>query len=170
MLPCTWKLVTDGKADSIFPPRVGQCPLGAVGGSSDCTACTFQPGHCFGSQVHAANGNQPHAYIPNKCPSTDCHHGIKLYSFPRSSSLWLVFQYKGCELKTFNNDYTNTCCKINRSLCWIYGWRNWQYWFYQEAVQQFYSCSMHNNRYHCYHNFSNISLSESAEALANFTP
>lgn len=48
-------------------------------------------------------------HIPNKCPSSDCHHGIKLYSFPWSSSLWLVFQYRR-KLKTFNSDYANTCC------------------------------------------------------------
>lgn len=29
---------------------------------------------------------------------------------------------------------------------------------------------MQDNRYHCYHNFSNISLTETAEALANFSP
>jgi len=38
------------------------------------------------------------------------------------------------------------------------------------TVRLFYSCSMHDNRYHCYHNLSNISLSESAEALTSFSP
>lgn len=41
----------------------------------------------------------PRTQVPNKCPSSDCRHAVKLHSFPRSSALWLVLQYKARELK-----------------------------------------------------------------------
>lgn len=69
-----------------------------------------------------------------------------------------------------NKDNTITRCEINRNLHRIHRWRNWKHWLYQEAAQRLDSCSVHSNRYRCYRNFSNMSLSESAGALAEFSP
>lgn len=112
----------------------------------------------------------PRTRVPNKCPSSDCHRAVKLHSFPWSCALWLVLQYKARELKMLTKDCTNTRCEINRNSHRIHRWRNWKHWLYQEAVQPLDSCSVHSNRYHCYRNFSNMSLSELAGALADFSP
>lgn len=153
-----------------------QYPLGAVGGSSVCTARAFQPGHCFGSQVQEVNVSHPHAHIsciytyhahiPNKCPSSRCHHRTKMYSFPWSFSLWLVFQYEGCRLKTstmIKHMWLNT-----RAFVLDIQMEKLKILIVSEAVQQSNSCSMHDNSYYCYHNFSYVSLPESA-GLVNFS-
>lgn len=58
----------------------------------------------------------PRTRVPNKCPSSDCHHAVKLHSFPWSSALWLVPQYKARELKMLTKiirthvvKWTGTC-------------------------------------------------------------
>lgn len=114
--------------------------------------------------------NRLHAHIPNKCPRSDCRHRINLYSFPWSSPLWLVFQYKGRELKAvmmFTRTLTHR--KINLNLCWIYRWRNWKHGLCQGqfTISNRATCVITNITVTT---ISAISHCEAAEALRNFRP